>query len=163
MNRFLCFALSRSIRSQLVHRLLGDCFAVFFVQDSEGLWKADSVDFFAQEFDAEAVKGADEVVIVAAVHHLGDAAAHFRCGFVGEGEAQQIGGVDAQDVHQIGITVRKRLGLARPGACHYTNPPLGGFHSLPLPRIQPVKNVSHICKYMLFSPYHRIFSTSTRN
>ncbi len=142
--------LFRALEPQLVHGLLGNGLAVFLVQHSEGFGKADAVDFLAQELDAEAVQGAHEVVVVPAVDHGGDAAAHLRRGLVGEGEAQQVGRVDAQDIHQVGVAVRQGLGFARPGARYHADAALCGLYGLPLARIQSLENVCHSTNIVIF-------------
>ena len=146
----LLYRLFRAFEPQLVHGLLGHGLAVFLVQHGEGFGKADAVDFLAQKLDAEAVQGAYEVIVVSALHHGGDAAAHLRRGLVGEGEAQQVGRVYAQNIHQVGIAVRQGLGFARPGARHYADAALGGLYGLPLPRIQSLKNVRHSTNIVIF-------------
>ena len=70
------------------------------------------MNFLTQELDAEAMDGADEVVVVAAAHQLVDALTHLLCRLVGEGEAEDVGRIDTQHVDQIGIAAGERLGLA---------------------------------------------------
>ena len=128
--------LFRPFDAHLVHRILGDGLAVFLVQDGEAFREAQAINLFAEEFDAEAVDGADEVVVVAAVDHGGDALAHFGGRFVGEREAEDVGRIDAQGIDNIGITMRQGLGLACSGTGHDPDPSFGGNDGFPLSAVQ---------------------------
>ena len=133
----------RPLDAHFVHRLLGDGPGVLLVQDGEGLGEAQPVDFLAEELDAEAVQGADEVVVVAALDHLRDAAPHLRRGLVGEGETEDVRRVDAQDVDDVRVTVGECLGLARPGPGHHAHAALGGLHGLRLSAVESLEDVFH--------------------
>ena len=88
--------------------------------------------------------GADEVVVVPALYHLGDTAPHLRRGLVGEGEAEDVGGVDAQDVDDVGVTVGERLGLARTGTRDDADAAFGRFHGLPLAGVETFEDICHL-------------------
>ena len=132
------------LEAHLVHRLLRDGLAVFLVQDGESLGEADAVDLFPEELDTETVDRAHEVVVVPAVHHPRDALPHLRGRLVRKGQAQDIGRVDAHDVHQVRIPVRQRLRLPRTGPRHDADPTLRRGHGLPLAAVQSFENVGHV-------------------
>ncbi len=74
-------------------------------------------------------------VLCAAPDEFGGALLHFAGGFIGEGDGQDISGVDAlldQAGHARGDDAR----FARAGAGQNQNRPLGGFDRLALRRIQ---------------------------
>ena len=133
-----------ALEAHLVHRLLRDGLAVLLVQDGEALGEAQAVDLFPEELDAEAVDGAHEVVVVAAVDHARDAGAHLRGRLVREGEAQNVRRVDAQHVHQVRVPVGQRLRLARTGPRHDADPSLRRGHGLLLAAVQSLENIGHV-------------------
>ena len=140
----LLYGLFGTLDAEFIHRLLGEGLAVLLVEDGEGFREAQAVDLLPEELDAEAVEGADEVVVVAAVDHAGDALPHFRGRLVGEGQAEDVRRVDAQDIDDVGVAVGQGLGLARPGAGDDADAPLRGAHRLSLPAVETVEDgVAH--------------------
>ena len=122
--------------AKLVHAFLGQGLGILFVEDGEGFREAQPVDFLAEELDAEAVQGADKVVVIAAVDHQGDAAAHFGGRLVGKGEAEDVGRIDAQHIDQIGVAVGQGLGLPGTRTGNDTHPAFRGGDGRPLPAVQ---------------------------
>ena len=139
----LLHGLLRPLDPELFHALPRNRLGVLFVQYGEILREAEPVDFLAEEFDTEPVDGADEVIVVAAADHRGNPLPHLRRSLVGKGQAQDVGRVDAQHVHQIGITVGQSLCLAGPGPGYHPDTPLGGGHRLRLARIQTSQYASY--------------------
>ena len=107
------------------------------------------IDFLPEELDAESVQRAHEVVVVPALHHVGDAAAHLRRSLVGKGQAKDIGRVDAQHVHDVGVAVGECLGLSRSGPRHHADAALGGLDGLRLPAVESFKDIFHVTKIPL--------------
>ena len=116
--------------------LLGERLAVFLVEDLEVLGVADAVDFLSKEPHAEPVYGAHEVVGVPGRHELRYAALHLLGGLVSEGQAQDVGRVDTQFVHYVGVSEGEGSRLARTCTCDDTDAPLGGGHRLPLSAVE---------------------------
>ena len=122
--------------SQLVHTLLGQCLAVFLVDDGECLREPKAMNLLAKELDAESVDGADEVVVVPAVDHRGNPVAHLGGRLVGECKAQDVGRIDSEHIHKICIAVSQGLGLAGTGTGDHPYPTLGGSDCFCLPGIK---------------------------
>ena len=98
------------------------------------------------------MQGADEVVVVSALDHGGDTAAHLCGRLVGEGEAQDVGGVYAQHVYYVGVAVGECLGLAGPGSRNHADSALCGLYGLPLTGIQPLEDIVHVTLLVIRKP-----------
>ena len=80
-----------------------------------------------QDGNAESVERIDVARVVVA-DQVVDPLPHFVGGLVGERDAQDIAGRDAQFVDQEGEPVGQRAGLARPGPGHHADKSLRGGH-----------------------------------
>ena len=125
-----------AVDAEFRHSLLGECLGVFLVDDCEVFGIADAVYLAAQEFDAEAVDCADEIVDTSAVDHAGDPLLHLLGGLVGKGQAEHIARRDTNLIDQKGESMGEHAGLAGAGARHYPDAPFGGLHGPQLVRIQ---------------------------
>lgn len=143
-----------AVDSELVHRLLGQCLGILFVDDGEAFRITDAVNLAPQEFHAEAMDGADEVVDRSAVDHPRDAPFHLLGGLVGEGEAEDIAGGYAEFVDKESVAVCEHARLARTGSGHYTHPPFRCLHGLLLTLVElhhPLSSTFILCfRHLMF-------------
>lgn len=103
---------------EILHGLLGEQPAVFLIHHQEVFGITYAVDFALQEFDAEAVDSADEIVDAPAVNHSADAAFHLLGCLVCKCEAQDVAWRNADIIDKIGIAVGKHARFAGACACH---------------------------------------------
>ena len=132
----LAYSLFRPLYPKIVHAGLGQLFLVFLVYDGKRLREAEAVDLLPEQFDAEAVDGADEIIVVAAVDHLRNPDTHLASRLVGKGEAEDVRRVNPEHIHEIGIAVSQSPCLSCPRTSYDADPALGGFYSLQLPAIK---------------------------
>ncbi len=119
------------------------------VQHQEALGIPHGADILLQDRDAKAVEGADVPRVVVAGEVV-DALAHLGGGLVGEGDAQNVGGQDAQLVHQVRESVGQGSRLPGPRPGDDPHRPLGRRHRLPLRPVQPLQKLRHIPTSFLF-------------
>jgi hypothetical protein len=95
-----------------------------------------SVDLFTEELHAEGVYRADEVTGMLSTDEMVDTVTHLLSCLVGEGQTQDVAGIDAEYVDQIGIPIGKPTRLA--GSCASDDPyfSFGSLDSLQLFIIQ---------------------------
>ena len=108
---------------------------VLLVQDDEGGGIADDVAVLFQKAHAEAVEGGDAAQILVG-QNLSDSLFHLRGGLVGKGDAEDIGGGNAQLFHEVHVPGRQGLGLAGARTRHHTDEALRGGSRLILFGIQ---------------------------
>ena len=82
------------------------------VEHEKALRVLNGVRILLQNRDAETVEGVDEARVVVAGERA-DAMAHLVSGLIGEGDAQNVSGHDAEVVHQVCKAFRKGARLAR--------------------------------------------------
>lgn len=73
----------------------------------------DFIDFLAQKAHAEAVIGGDEAHVVQIADKRLDPSFHFLRRLIGKSNAEYIGRIDAEPVHNVGEARGQRLGLSR--------------------------------------------------
>ena len=112
------------------------------VQHQEALGVLHGVAVLLEDGHAEAVEGVDVAGVVVPGEGV-NPLAHLVGGLVGEGDAQDVPRQDAQLVHQEGKSVGQRPGLPRAGPGDDPDEALSGSDSLPLGRIQVLKDVGH--------------------
>ncbi len=142
--------LQKSLRSclapvytEFLHGLLGKLLAVFLVDDGEVLRITNPVDLLTQEFSAETVDCAYEIVNTSSVNHRGYAPFHLLRGLVGEGKAEDIARTDTDFIDYVGVAVGEHTGFAGTGARDNADVPLGGFDCLLLLLIQD-RGIAHL-------------------
>ena len=97
---------------------------------------------FLQNGNTEAVEGVDVSGVVIAGQIM-DALAHFAGGFVGEGNAKDIAGQDADLVHKVSKPPGKGAGLAGTGPRDHAHKALRCRHGLTLRLVQAVQQIFH--------------------
>ena len=110
------------------------------VQHQEPLGVLDGVAVLLQDGGAEAVEGVDVARVVVPGEGV-NPLAHLVGGLVGEGDAQDVAGQDAQLVHQIGEAVGQRPGLSRTRPGNDPDKAFGGGDGLPLGWIQLLEDI----------------------
>ena len=112
------------------------------------------------------MEGVDIARVIVAGEDV-DALAHLICGFVGEGNAEDISRQDAQLVHQKGKTMGERPCLAGAGSGNDTDKSFGFGHSLALGSVEAGEQIGHrgvLPVEHLFLPLYQnpqMFSTSS--
>ena len=134
---------------------------VCVVQYQKALWIPHRMAVLLEHGDAETVEGVDIARVIVAGEDV-DALAHLICGFVGEGDAEDISRQDAQLVHQKGKTMGERPCLAGAGSKSF-----GFGHSLALGSVEAGEQIGHrgvLPVEHLFLPLYQnpqMFSTSS--
>ena len=95
-----------------------------------------------QNRHAEAVERVD-VPGVAVPDQRADALPHLARRLIGEGDAENVSGQDAELIYKIGKAAGERAGLARAGARNHTDKALGRRDRLALRRVQSVQQILH--------------------
>ena len=112
------------------------------VQHQKALRVADGVAVLLQDGDAEAVERTDVAGVLVA-DHVVDAPAHLVGGLVGEGDAQDVAGEDAELLHQIGEAAGQGARLAAAGPGQHADEALRLRDGFPLGLVQSVQNAFH--------------------
>ena len=112
------------------------------VQHGEGLRVLHHVAVLPQEGHGEGVEGAD-VAQVPPRQEGADAPLHLRGGLVGEGDAEDGRGGDAQGLRQVHEAAGEGLRLARAGPGHHAHVALRGGDGLPLGLVQIRQQLVH--------------------
>ena len=120
--------------------LLEEVVDVGVVEHDEALRVADHARVLAQDADAEPVERVD-VARVRVPDEPVDALAHLDGGLVGEGDAEDVPGQDAEVANEPGEPAGERAGLARSGAGDDADEALGGGDRGELFRIEPAERV----------------------
>ena len=132
--------------------LLEDLLLVGLIEDGEALGIEQPSDILAEDTDAEAVVGGDERGIVSVADEGTDAALHFAGGFIGEGHAEDVAGMDAGGFDEVGIPVREGFGFAGTGAGDDADVAFGCGDRFDLLFVQFIKQVHHNRIILRISP-----------
>ena len=120
------------------------CFLVLFVQNDKGGGILHHMEVLLQKTHTKAVKGGDSAKILIR-QRTADPFLHFRRSLIGKGDTENVGGGNAQLIHQVQIPCRQCFCLSGTGTCHHPDIPFCSGGSLQLLRIQLLQIVHIHC------------------
>ena len=122
-----------AVYAEFLHGLPCKSLAIFLIDYYKISRIAYAVYLLTEEFGAEAMDGAYEIVDTASIHHAGYAPLHLLSGLVGECETKDITRAYTDIVYDKSISVGKHPGLAGTGTRHHPHTSFRGLHGLLLP------------------------------
>ena len=124
---------------KLLVDLAQDRFLLLAVDDLKLLIQKQLFRIFPQQPVAESVIGADQARVVPISDQRTDPAPHLASRLIGKCHAQDIEGIDAVLLHEIGITAHEKLRLAAPRPRDHPDIPFCLEHRFPLFFIQVIQ------------------------